>query len=119
DLPYLHSHFVLRYEDLVSDPQRWVAALYCYLDLPSEPVVRHVRDGNQDYSDHAALSDAVARTLEKWGYGCTGLVEPFAPIIADPLRDVRENAYRTIPPARDPLANDHTDEKSHSINKHQ
>lgn len=50
DMSALRSAYVLKYEDLVADPQRSVDNIFRYLDLPSIKVDREVRNNvNQRY----------------------------------------------------------------------
>ncbi|KLE35933.1 sulfotransferase family protein [Aurantiacibacter luteus] len=88
DLTYLHAAMVLRYEDLVSDPECHVAALWAFLGLdPVAPDVAHVRDGNVRYREDAASHDAAYEAL---GYATGGRTESSPPIVRHPLRQVRE-----------------------------
>ncbi|WP_379921788.1 sulfotransferase family protein [Erythrobacter sp. R86502] len=91
DLTYLHSAFVLRYEDLVAQPSLYAKAITSFLDL--EPGMRPepMRNGNADYPD-VGLNCA---SLHEFGYSAYGAIEPWVPIVQHPLRKVRESV-RTI-----------------------
>lgn len=89
DLPYLHSHLVIRYEDLVRRPERHMAAIHTFLDLPPQRVRHDCRDGNADYErpGPGEVGGAV-EAMARWGYGAEGVVGIFEPIVADPLRHI-------------------------------
>ena len=89
DLRYLHSALVIRYEDLVARDLR--PALFAFLDLPvfTSPAIE-LRKGNADYDPLPAMRESQIERADKWGYGASGKVMPFEPIIRHPLRAVRE-----------------------------
>lgn len=50
DLPHLHRHFVLRYEDLVAQPERALVAVCQFIGVPPIPLAEPVRaDVNSRY----------------------------------------------------------------------
>jgi hypothetical protein len=51
DLTFLHAWLIVRYEDLVRDPQEVRRRLFAFLDLPVCESAIAVRDGNADYAD--------------------------------------------------------------------
>ena len=90
DLPYVHCALVLRYEDLIAEPERIRAALFAFLDLPDHNADIEIRDGNADYRTRHRSSAREAERLAVFGYGQGGTVQPFAPIVRHPLRRIRE-----------------------------
>lgn len=92
DVRYLHAVTVLRYEDLIADPGSVLAGLSAFLGLAPHPPAIELRDGNADYSIERGANEAVAGRLARWGYAEGGRIGPFEPILAHPLRAVRENA---------------------------
>ncbi|WP_120715985.1 sulfotransferase family protein [Tsuneonella amylolytica] len=94
DVEHLHAAAVVRYEDLVADPDRTLAALFAFLDLDPVPATEVVEDGNAAYADAARASDAA---YDRLGYLAGGKTAPFTPIVRHPLRAVREKAVSLTP----------------------
>lgn len=94
DLPYLHAAFVLRYEDLVADPDGMTARLHHFLDLPPAAPAEPVIDGNLAYRATARLSPGQALKATHWGYAPGLDVQPFDPWLAHPLRAIRDRAQQ-------------------------
>lgn len=93
DLPYLHSALILRYEDLIANPESTVAGLFAFLDLPVPSLsnaVAGLRDGNTEYPDALCLSAKQQDEASRWGYSAASEVGPFMPIVRHPLRAVRD-----------------------------
>ncbi|MGR3486267.1 MAG: sulfotransferase [Paracoccaceae bacterium] len=91
DLARIHAALVLRYEDVVAAPGAATARLAAFLAEPAPHAPAEVvRDGNADYADAPAMSDAQARRAAAWGYGPGLRVDPAwrAPC-RHPLRAVR------------------------------
>ncbi|QWC57617.1 sulfotransferase [Erythrobacter sp. 3-20A1M] len=96
DLPFLHSALVLRYEDFVRSPDRWMRAFLAFLSLPGKSDRLDVRDGNRDYAVPVALDADLDHRMRRWGYRAGGGVENFLPHIAHPLRQVREEVFAVL-----------------------
>ncbi len=96
DLEYLHAACVIRYEDLVRDPERVMAGLFAFLDLEPRPICEPVRDGNADYAYADGAGAGRASRMAAWGYAPGGAVEAFTPIVRHPLRAVREKACASM-----------------------
>ncbi|MDC0886790.1 sulfotransferase [Altererythrobacter sp.] len=93
DLAHLHAATVVRYEDLVANPDSTLAGLFAFLDLPVPALadaIAGLRDGNADYPDATNLTAAQLSRATSWGYGTSSEVEHFTPIVRHPLRAVRE-----------------------------
>ena len=88
DMAYLHAAMVIRYEDLVADPDRTILALWHFLSLPPVRIeTGQINDGNAVYrSAVTAEADGYAAL----GYASGGRVDPLVPIVRHPLRTVRE-----------------------------
>jgi hypothetical protein len=104
DLPFLHAVMVLRYEDIVGDPERTMRALHMFLDLPHHPLEVKLRDANAEFDMQGEFTPLQAVCAEQWGYGDLGSVEPFQPIVEHPLRECRAAVRKCLglenPPAR-------------------
>ena len=102
DATRLHARLLLRYEDLVADPVAARRALAAFCDLPEDGAAAEpVRDGNLDYdlAARAPLDAATRRLMERLGYGPDGSVGPVPePVVAHPLRAVREVVETVWPP---------------------
>ncbi len=90
DAAFLHSHLFLRYEDLVRNPETCIGALHAFLDIEPQNPRHDLRDGNAEYTAADGLDEARDRMLARWGYGAAGKVVDFRPIVADPLRRIRD-----------------------------
>ncbi|MFQ6552591.1 sulfotransferase family protein [Aestuariibius insulae] len=94
DREALHSSLILRYEDVVADPQKVLDALGCFLDLGDVPrVCEHVRDGNADYSPETGAISApgVAAVMDRLGYtSLTDLAQMKVPRVTHPLRVIKD-----------------------------
>ncbi|WP_394270626.1 sulfotransferase family protein [Qipengyuania sp.] len=96
DLPYLHSALVLRYEDLVRQPEQYRRALFAFLQLPDAPANDRLRDGNTDYAIEPAVDGASARQLTDWGYLPGGATTTFTPVCRHPLGSVRKAVLEAL-----------------------
>lgn len=90
DHAFLHSCFVLRYEDLIRRPDDWVAALHGFLGLDPNAVEHDIWNGNCDYRDLPPIPADCEDRMARWGYEEQGGIGTFAPEIRDPLRYIRE-----------------------------
>ncbi|TDL79771.1 sulfotransferase [Palleronia sediminis] len=91
DLPYLHAALVLRYEDIVADPNRAAAQLAAFLDRPAPaPPDEAVIDGNAAYAPPCPLGPARAARLAQWGYGEGMRALPQPVQVAHPLNAVAQ-----------------------------
>ncbi|WP_424931831.1 sulfotransferase family protein [Amaricoccus macauensis] len=88
DLPFLHSVLVVRYEDLVADPEATVARLAAFLQVPATGPAREIRDGNAAYAGRMRLDDVQATRAARWGYGPGMAVAPAEPCARHALRAV-------------------------------
>ncbi|SDF19520.1 sulfotransferase family protein [Limimaricola pyoseonensis] len=110
DAGRLHARLILRYEDLVADPDAARRALAAFCDLAPDPgsglataPAEPVRDGNRDYdlSETAPLPEAVRAVMLRLGYGPHGAVGPLpGAAVAHPLRAVCEAVAAQWPPRR-------------------
>lgn len=98
DLSYLHAVVVLRYEDLVRDPDRTLAGIAAFLDCPVPlGVTEPMKNGNADYPDAAIMSEVQAVKAAKWGYGTNGEVDQaWRMPVRHPLRQIREGTERLL-----------------------
>ena len=91
DLAFLHAALVLRYEDVVANPEATLAGLAAFLDQPPpEAWDETVRDGNADYSCEGRLPARLEEALPAFGYAADGSVLPSVPEVRHPLRSVRD-----------------------------
>lgn len=96
DLPYLHAVMVLRYEDVVLDPEATMQALYAFLQLaPPDPVADHeplekIRNGNADYARLEPLTRQQSDRLGCWRYKDDLIVDPGGSSVRHPLRSIRD-----------------------------
>ncbi|MGP9806292.1 sulfotransferase family protein [Paracoccus sp. NSM] len=91
DLPWLHAVMVLRYEDLIAEPDETLARVFGFMSLPSVPIDEPMRDGNRDPGP-ARMNEAQAAGATAWGYGPGLSCGPVTLPLAHPLRRVREAA---------------------------
>lgn len=91
DLAWLHAVMVLRYEDLVADPDATLARVFAFLSLPPIPTAEPLRDGNAG-PGRARLDRRQADAAAHWGYGPDLGRWPVALPLSHPLRAVREAA---------------------------
>ena len=99
DLQYLHAALVLRYEDLVAQPDQIVAGIFAFLGLDAtemEKELPNLRDGNADYPNTRRLSSAQEERAARWGYSDNMGVVPVSPIAKHPLRAVREDTMSIL-----------------------
>ncbi|MFW2586947.1 sulfotransferase family protein [Sagittula sp. SSi028] len=100
DLSYLHSVMVLRYEDLVVDPQRAQNRLAAFLQVPETGLREPVQDGNQRYAGRLTMTQEQADRARRWGYATGMITRPNPLYVRHALRAVRE-ATATCPPSYD------------------
>lgn len=96
DLEYLHSAYVLRYEDLIAGPEQTRASLFRFLGLAPCPTEIALRNGNDDYMPLPDASYAVAQRMAQWGYAPSGHIGEFTPIVRHPLRQIRDDTMGSI-----------------------
>lgn len=97
DMEYLHSSYLLRYEDLVHAPDPYLESLFAWLDLAPVAATQDLRDGNADYAGAQPMAADQAQRARKLGYFPELQVGTFHPAIAHPLRSLREAAERVVP----------------------
>jgi len=90
DLPFLHAAHVIRYEDLVANPDQVRKSSFAFLLLDDFDAGIRLRDGNRDYDVSDLLDAKLAERMDRWGYRPGGETTQFDPICAHPLRTVRE-----------------------------
>ncbi len=90
DLAYLHAAFVLRYEDLVMQPEAMRRAAFAFLDLEDEDPGIALREGNSDYEVAQDIAPDLAGRLAQWGYAPGGGVDRWSPQVTHPLRAIRD-----------------------------
>ncbi|MDG6079706.1 sulfotransferase [Erythrobacter litoralis] len=90
DLARLHAVVVIRYEDLVDDPDSIIGGVLAFLGLDNTWHKSTIRNGNADYPEVSPLEPEHKADLARWGYTPAGGVGSFEPIVRHPLRDVRE-----------------------------
>ncbi len=95
DVQFLHRAYVLRYEDLVKEPER-LDTLFTWLGIT--PIRNEVllRDGNAEYHDAAPMDGRQAVRAHKFGYGPNMAVAPATLEIVHPLRINREGANNMV-----------------------
>ncbi|MBP0484124.1 sulfotransferase family protein [Sagittula salina] len=89
DMTYLHAVLVLRYEDLIADPQASLDRLAAFLGVETAQIPMRIANGNTDYPDAPRMSAIQAVRAARWGYG-PGETLPRPPEVRHPLRAVRE-----------------------------
>lgn len=94
DLRYLHAVCVIRYEDLCRAPEAVIAGIHRFMALEPQRPTTALRDGNADYPATALMADPQAAA--RWGYGPGQAVHPWTPILAHPLRAIREGALSAM-----------------------
>ncbi|WP_120076496.1 sulfotransferase family protein [Aurantiacibacter odishensis] len=94
DLDYLHAAMVVRYEDLVADPEGCVGSVARFCGLDPVEVDSPVYDGNRDYAGAVEMTRAQAARAAAYGYAPGLQVTPVAPRVQHPLRSLREAALR-------------------------
>ncbi len=100
DVGHLHHALVLRYEDLVAEPDRHRRAIAAFLrlDAPGPGVAEEapaLADRNGGYEGWT-LPDAQAEALSAWGYGSDMAVAPFRPVIRHALNETRTEVARIL-----------------------
>ena len=90
DLEFLHAAMVIRYEDLVADPQRTLGRIMGFCDLEPVSTEQSVFDGNQRYEGATRLTPQQARRARHYGYCPALCVQEFATVVRHPLRELRE-----------------------------
>lgn len=95
DLEYLHAAIVVRYEDLVANPQQVLDTVTRFCDLPAVKPACPLHDGNSRYRDAIGMTREQARRAGRLGYLPQQRIDDFPPRVQHPLREVRE-AARTI-----------------------
>ena len=96
DLAYLHAVLVLRYEDLVRDPEAYRRALFAFMQLPDTDAGEPIRDGNTDYAIPPGGASDLAPRLASWGYAPGGETRAFTPACKHPLRGVQTAVMNAI-----------------------
>ena len=102
DLRYLHAGLVIRYEDLVANPDAVSRSLFAFLSLGEQPTPLEVVNGNGRYRVPDDLEDSLAERMRKWGYRPGGQCDDFALACQHPLRDIRQ-AVATAAMSAQPL----------------
>ncbi len=97
DMEYLHSSYLLRYEDLVQAPNSYLESLFAWLDLAPIAATQDLRDGNADYGGAQPMTAAQAQRARRLGYFPELQADAFDPAITHPLRLVREAAESVVP----------------------
>ena len=92
DLAYLHAAFVMRYEDLIADPQAIQRSLCAFLSIDERYANLTLRNGNSDYRVSADVDRNQATRMLHWGYLPGGEYSDWQPSISHPLRAVRDAA---------------------------
>lgn len=90
DLRYLHASLVIRYEDLVAEPECISNQMFRFLELTPKPPAMSMRNGNAEYSGCSSLTEAQGRRAFKWGYEPGLRTSAWSSEISHPLRSVRE-----------------------------
>lgn len=93
DFSYLHHAIIVRYEDLVAQPKRQLAALWAFLDLKPMTIDTQIRNGNAEYRDVAPMPECEA--ANRLGYGAKGARAPLA-LFNHPLSAVRSNVAAVL-----------------------
>ena len=96
DMKYLHSSYLLRYEDLVQAPEPYLESLFAWLSLAPIAARLNVRDGNADYSGAQPMTAEQAERARQLGYFPRLQIDAFDPAITQPLRSVRETAQGVV-----------------------
>ncbi|WP_259987254.1 sulfotransferase [Sulfitobacter sp. S190] len=92
DIERLHAVMVLRYEDIVANPQQAVAMLASFIGQegcgvkPGEKIV----NGNDRYQGAVPMDEDQSRRAAVWGYDQDGVVRPWQPVVRHPLRTIRQ-----------------------------
>ena len=81
---------MLRYEDLVMQPEAMRRAAFASLDLEDEDPGIALREGNSDYEVAQDIAPDLAGRLAKWGYAPGGGVDRWSPQVTHPLRAIRD-----------------------------
>ena len=92
DLERLQGAMVLRYEDVVTAPEAYRAALAAFLALPApaEGVGEAMANRNSDYAGATVMTPAQGARAARWGYGPGLAVDAgWHPVVQHPLRAVR------------------------------
>lgn len=96
DLEYIHAATVVRYEDLVAQPQAVLDAITRFAGLAPVKVRENVHDGNETYRGALCLDRQQAGRAIRYGY-LPGLVfDPGSGLVKHPLRAVREAALEDV-----------------------
>ena len=81
---------MLRYEDLVMQPEAMRRAAFAFLDLEDEDPGIALREGNSDYEVARDIAPDLAGRLAQWGYAPGGGVDRWSPQVTHPLRAIRD-----------------------------
>ncbi len=92
DLEYIHAAMVVRYEDLVADPQGWIGSVARFCGLDPVEVGASLYDGNRHYAGAAKMTGEQAARAGRYGYAPGLKVTPVAPRVQHPLRSIRDAA---------------------------
>ena len=96
DLPYLHCVLVIRYEDLVQHAADHLCAIDTFCGLEPQPRETDLRNGNSRYGDAQAMDARQEERADRWGYSGNSDCAHWSPIVAHPLRTVREKCAELI-----------------------
>ncbi len=96
DIQFLHRVYVLRYEDLVTQPDELLSSLFAWLGIAAVGAETEVRDGNADYRGAWTMSGEQGERAKTFGYGQALTTEPMASRISHPLRANREAAHSLL-----------------------
>lgn len=92
DIEHLHAAMVIRYEDLVANPQAVLDGLTAFCGLDAVPVRQNVHDGNRRYEGAGMFTGEQASRAARLGYLPGLQTRSTTPIVRHPLRDIREAA---------------------------
>ena len=96
DLAHLHHVLVIRYEDLVADPDRYRRGIAAFLGIEAEGAAETgLADRNHTYPGWA-LSDDEAAACAEWGYASDMGVTEWTPVVNHALNAVREKVLRIL-----------------------
>ncbi len=94
DLEYLHAAIVVRYEDLVVEPQRVLAQITSFCNLSPVALSCPIHDGNTRYEGAPRMTDHQAKRAAAYGYLPGLQVTPSEVEVRHPLRTIRDAASR-------------------------
>ncbi|RIV85628.1 sulfotransferase family protein [Aurantiacibacter zhengii] len=96
DLEYIHAATVVRYEDLVAQPQAVLDRITQFAGLAPVKVQEEVRDGNETYDGASCLDQQQAVRASRYGYLPGMRIDPGFGVVKHPLRAVREAALEGV-----------------------